>query len=314
MSDNDKTNAAADERELVITRLFDAPRELVFRAWTEPELMKQWWGTKDVTLTHLTVDLRVGGKIHLCMRSPDGRDAWFGNVFREIVRPERLVMSDYFSNAEGEVISPKQYGMEWPDELTITITFTEENGKTRVTMRHAADVPLPKDERDGMGQGWNEMFDRLARYVTADRSIVVTRVFEAPRELVFDAFTDPRHISEWWGPNGFTVTTHSIDVRPGGLWHYTMHGPDGRDYLNKMLYIEVDRPSRLVYDHITGPLFRSTVTFAPEGSDRTEVTVHMVLESPELREHVVKEFGAIEGLKQTLGRFAEHLAKRSAAA
>lgn len=307
----DKPNA--DPREIVVTREFDAPRELVFRAWTEPELMKEWWGPRGFTLPHCTIDLRVGGKLHYCMRSRDGADFWCGGVYQEIVLPERIVVTDYFSNPEGEVVPAAAYGMSWPEDVTITVTFTESNGKTTVTMRQAASVPLPKDSADGASQGWSEMFDRLAGYVTADRNITVTRVFEAPRELVFDAFTDPQHLAEWWGPNGFTITTSEIDVRPGGLWHFTMHGPDGRDYLNKIRYVEVERPSRLVYVHETGPLFRATVTFDPDSGDKTAVTVQMVFDSAESRDHVVKEYGAIEGLNQTLGRFAEHLSKRSAA-
>jgi uncharacterized protein YndB with AHSA1/START domain len=313
MPDNDKPNGA-DEWELVITRVFDAPRELVFRAWTEPELMKEWWGPRGFTLPHCTVDLRPGGKIHFCMRSAEGFDIWCGGVYEEIVRPERIVSSDYFSNPEGDVVPAAQYGMpDWPEEMTMTVTFAEENGRTTLTVRQVAKTPMPKEGREGADVGWNEQFDRLAEYLVADRGITLTRFFDAPRELVFDAFTDPKHIGEWWGPNGFTITTYEIDVRPGGLWHYTMHGPDGRDYLNKMRYVEVERPSRLVYDHETGPLFRATVTFLEAKNDGTAVTVSMVFDTTELRDHVVKEYGAIEGLQQTLGRFAEHLSKRSAA-
>src|SRR5215217_7891459 len=82
----------------------------------------------------------------------------------------------------------------------------------------------------------------------ADREIVITRVFDAPREMVFSAFTDPEHIGAWWGPKGFTITTHAMDVRPGGEWRFIMHGPDGVDYPNKISYLEIARPERLVYD------------------------------------------------------------------
>jgi uncharacterized protein YndB with AHSA1/START domain len=80
---------------------------------------------------------------------------------------------------------------------------------------------------------------------TTDREIVTTRVFDAPREMVFDAWTDPKHIGQWWGPIGFTTTTHEMDVRPGGVWRFTMHGPDGRDYKNRIVYTEIVRPERL---------------------------------------------------------------------
>jgi len=81
----------------------------------------------------------------------------------------------------------------------------------------------------------------------AEREIVMTRVFDAPRELVFQAWTDPMHVAQWWGPEGFSTTIHEMDVRPGGVWRLTMHGPDGRDYKNKMVFLEVARPERLVY-------------------------------------------------------------------
>src|SRR5438132_1220647 len=140
------------------------------------------------------------------------------------------------------------------------------------------------------------------------RLITATRVFDAPRELVFDMWTDPKHIARWWGPNGFTNTIEVMDVRPGGVWKFVMHGPDGRDYDNKIVYVEVVRPERLVYDHVSGPLFHATVTFADEGG-KTKVDVRMLFESAALRDKVAEEFGAVEGLQQTLNRLGEELAK-----
>ncbi len=141
-----------------------------------------------------------------------------------------------------------------------------------------------------------------------EREIVITRVFEAPRELVFQAWTDPRHVAQWWGPRGFTNTIHEMDVRPGGVWRFVMHGPDGTDYKNKIVFIEVVKPERLVYSHVSGPLFQMTVTFVEQGA-RTELTARMVFESAAERERVVKEFNAVEGLNQTLERLAEHITK-----
>jgi uncharacterized protein YndB with AHSA1/START domain len=142
---------------------------------------------------------------------------------------------------------------------------------------------------------------------TADREIVATRIFDAPRELVFKMWTDPEHIVQWWGPNGFTTTIYEMDVRPGGVWRFVMHGPDGVDYQNKIVYVEIVEPERLVYDHVSGPLFHATVIFAEEG-DKTRLTVQMLFESASELDRVVKKFGAIEGLNQTLGRLKAHLA------
>lgn len=145
-----------------------------------------------------------------------------------------------------------------------------------------------------------------SRSVSADREMFVTRLIDAPRELVFAAFTDSDHISEWWGPNGFTTTTYEMDVRPGGQWLFTMHGPDGTDYPNRIRYREVRPPEYLTYDHDEGeggdPLqaFKTTVTIESEDG-KTRVTLRLVLASAEQREKLVK-FGAIEGGNQTLAR------------
>jgi uncharacterized protein YndB with AHSA1/START domain len=143
---------------------------------------------------------------------------------------------------------------------------------------------------------------------TPDREIVATRVFDAPRELVFDLWTDPHHIAQWWGPNGFTTTIHEMDLRPGGAWRFVLHGPDGTDYRNEIVYVEVVRPERIVYDHVSAPKFRSTATFDDEGG-RTKLTVRMLFETAALRDKTARQFGAVEGLNQTLGRLGEQLAK-----
>jgi uncharacterized protein YndB with AHSA1/START domain len=149
---------------------------------------------------------------------------------------------------------------------------------------------------------------RSSQLDTTESEIIATRVFDAPRELVFEAWTDPQHIAQWWGPNGFTNTIHSMDVRPGGEWDFIMHGPDGTNYKNRIIYREVVRPERLVYDHVSGPFFHATVTFDEQG-DKTRLTVQMLFESAELRDRVAEEFGAVEGLNQTLGRLGTHLPK-----
>ena len=144
----------------------------------------------------------------------------------------------------------------------------------------------------------------------AERSIVTTRVFDAPRELVFKAWTDPAHISEWWGPDGFTTITLEIDVRLGGAWRFIMHGPDGVDYPNRIVYTEIVPPERLAYDHgddSDAPGFHTTVTFVEENG-KTTLAMEALFATAAEREHVVREFGAVEGGKQTLRRLAEYLA------
>jgi uncharacterized protein YndB with AHSA1/START domain len=150
------------KRELVITRVFDAPRELVWKAWTEPERMKKWWGPKGFTSPVSKIDLQVGGKYLNCMRSPEGKDYWSTGVYREVVAPERLVMTDSFADAEGNVVPATYYGMstDFPLELQVTATLEEHEGKTKMTLRH---VGIPAGEMSELtGAGWNESFDKLA--------------------------------------------------------------------------------------------------------------------------------------------------------
>lgn len=163
-------NQNTGEQEVVITRIFDVPRELVFKAWTEPERVKRWWGPKSFTSPVSKIDLRVGGSYLNCMRSPEGEDYWSTGVYREIVEPERIVYTDSFSDAEGNLVPSSHYGMsgDWPLELLVTVTFEEHEGKTRLTLRH---VGIPAGEnRDLAKAGWNESFDKLAEYLGKEKS------------------------------------------------------------------------------------------------------------------------------------------------
>jgi len=149
-----------------------------------------------------------------------------------------------------------------------------------------------------------------------DREVIYTRVFDAPRELVWAAWSDPRHIGQWWGPNGFTTTTYSMDFKPGGVWRYVMHGPDGTDYQNKIVYLEIVKPERLLYNHLgdDGKVsFQTTVTFVAEG-DKTKLTMRALFPSAEALQFVAEKYHAIEGGKQTLGRLAEYVETASLAA
>ena len=146
----------------------------------------------------------------------------------------------------------------------------------------------------------------------AGNDIVTRRLFDAPRELVFDAFTRPEHIGQWWGPRGFTTTTHSMDFRVGGVWRFVMHGPDGTDWPNDVRYTEIVRPERLAYDHGADdggePHFSVVVTFEDRGG-KTELSMRLIAASAE-QVRQMTEFGAPEGGKQTLDRLGEFLASR----
>src|SRR6266849_4606142 len=109
----------------------------------------------------------------------------------------------------------------------------------------------------------------------ADRQIVTTRVLDAPRERVFRAWADPDHLTRWWGPRGFRSTFQEFDMRQGGLWRFVMHGPDGVDYKNESVFVEVVKPERIVFQHVSGPRFQVTATFAEEAG-KTRLTFHML--------------------------------------
>lgn len=143
----------------------------------------------------------------------------------------------------------------------------------------------------------------------SDREIVVTRTIEAPRSLVFEAYTELRHLAEWWGPNGFTTSTRSFEFRVGGVWDFTLHGPDGTDYANWIEWREIVPPQRILYLNGDGPADPRafTATFAERG-DTTEITMRGVFKTKQQRDEVVERFGAIEGGKQTLERLAGYIA------
>jgi uncharacterized protein YndB with AHSA1/START domain len=147
---------------------------------------------------------------------------------------------------------------------------------------------------------------------TADREIIITRTFDAPRELVWEAWTNPEHVAQWWGPDGFTTTIEKMDVRVGGVWKHVMHGPDGTDYPNKSLFTAIVKPERIEYSHGGGrkgdpaAQFDATWTFEVVGK-QTKVTIYMLFPTAADRDRVVNVYGAIEGGKQTLARLADYL-------
>jgi uncharacterized protein YndB with AHSA1/START domain len=157
-------------REFVITRVFDVPRELVWKAWTERERLMQWFGPKGFTVPVTKMDFRPGGSFHYCMRSPDGHEMWGKFVYREIVVPERIVLVNSFSDAQGG-LTRHPMSPTWPLEMLATTTFTEQGSKTTLTLKWK---PLNATEEErrtfdgahgGMQQGWAGTFEQLTAYL-----------------------------------------------------------------------------------------------------------------------------------------------------
>ena len=158
-----KKSTASKEPTLVITRIFDAPRELVFKVWTDPKHIVNWWGPGGFTAPVATVDLRVGGALHYCMRGPDGKDYWTKGYFHEIVVPEKIVCTMFFSDKDGNFCYPTDYGMgaDFPPEMLDTVSFAAQAGnKTKLTIRRS--TPLAISRRYMEDQGWNSSLDKVA--------------------------------------------------------------------------------------------------------------------------------------------------------
>lgn len=151
----DRETIATSERELTITRVFNAPRSLVFNVWTQPEHFSRWLGPKDFTTIGCQMNVQVGGMYRACIRSPEGNDHWMQGVYREVIEPERLVFTFAW---EDENSQPKH-------ETLITVIFTEQNNQTLMTFHQA--IFESTESRNSHRSGWNECFDRLATYLTA---------------------------------------------------------------------------------------------------------------------------------------------------
>jgi uncharacterized protein YndB with AHSA1/START domain len=310
-------------RRLTLTRVFESPRRRVFDAWTVPKRLAQWWGPNGFTNPVCELDAHSGGKILIEMRGPDGTAYPMTGVVREIAAPERLVFTSRPLDETGRALF----------EVVNTVEFSGRGHSTSVTLEAHVVMVTPAAERylAGMEPGWSQSLDRLGALLrherddagapgrvaaissTVDREIVLSRVVDAPRSLVWSAWTDPRQVVHWWGPRGFTTTIETMDVAPGGTWKQVMHGPDGTDYPNKSVFTEVNKLERIAYTHgggrkgARGVSFEASWTFEAVSRQRTKVTLRMVFPTAESRDRVVKEYGAIEGGTQTLERLAEHL-------
>jgi uncharacterized protein YndB with AHSA1/START domain len=151
---------------MVVTRVFDAPREVVWKAWTDPQYVMQWWGPKGFTAPVCKIDFRVGGKYLCCMRSPDGQEFWNAGESHEIVPQEKIVSSMYFSDPEGNKVEPEHYGMEHEvieDAHDIVLFEDLGNGQTKLTF--IGNEPVDSATKSGQLEGWNQILDKIAAVI-----------------------------------------------------------------------------------------------------------------------------------------------------
>lgn len=298
---------AVESREITLTRVYDAPRERVFAMWTEAELLAKWWGPDGFSVSRAESDPRAGGTLTIVMTGPDFEETMHA-LYREVERPERIVVDSVVPGPDGEPFI----------ESSHTVTFVDCGDRTEVTVHARASIfrPEGRGALAGMQAGWNQSLQCLDDVLTgaADRQVVLSRLVEAPPAAVFPMWVEQRHLEKWWGPDGFSITIDEIDVRPGGRWRFTMHGPDGTDYPNTIVYREVTPNERLVYVHgdpsDPDPPFTGVVTFE-EMAGSTALSLRLVFESAGTRDLVVEKYNAVEGGTQTLGRLAALVAASS---
>ncbi|HOB59449.1 MAG TPA: SRPBCC domain-containing protein [Methanoregulaceae archaeon] len=321
-----KTMTKRKSAGLSITRVFDAPVDLVWKAWTDPGYVKRWWGPKDFTAPFIMIDFRVGGTSLLCMRSPDGQEFWSTGIYREIVPEKRIVTTDSFSDEKGAIVPASFYGMTgvWPLELLVTLTFEEKNGKTTFTLVHEGMPPGEPSEQ--AKAGWNESLDKLETLLHdetqhREKNVLViepgkpaslTRIFDAPPERLFSAVTDPARIPLWWGPGNLTTIVDTMDARSGGSWRFIQRDADGNEYAFHGVYHEVS-PRRIVqtleFEGMPGHVQLEVITFE-EVDGKTKMVDKSVIETPEDVEDEMLKSAMAEGWMETIDRLAELVEKK----
>jgi uncharacterized protein YndB with AHSA1/START domain len=316
--------------EIVIERRFKADQGHVWRAWTDPEVMRLWMGPKGFTIPVSEIDLRVGGRYLYCMRSPDGKDFWSTGVYRVITPMSKLVLTDSFADAQGNVVPASHYGMPgtWPLEMFQSIELTAEDGETRMRLVHTG---IPEGTASEMTKaGWNESFDKLQEYLETGKvsmpktilianpgvqELVIIRTLDAPRALVFRAHTDPDLIPQWWGPAKYTTRIERLEARRYGAWRFVQSDLEGNEFAFRGVFHEVKPPELIIqtfeFEPMAGHVELQTATFE-EKDGKTTFTAKSVYLSVEDRDGELKagmEAGMNEGFERLdalLARMKQH--------
>ena len=243
------------DREVLITRTFNAPRELVFRAWTDKEQLLRWYAPTGCRIEFRSLESRAGGSFHSCIHIPNGSACWCIGEYLEVDPPNRLVYTMRMADEHGKAVSSASAGKEseWPEVTTVTVTFEDVAGDTKLTLHQTVSEQLAK--RTGAYPSWLNMFDRLSGELAEqqdvvslggeDDAMVVTHTFDAPRDLVWRAYSEEDELRQWWGPSGFQMELAKLDFRDGGRFHYGMRSPDGQMMWGKLLYCDIKAPERL---------------------------------------------------------------------
>lgn len=226
-----------EDRTIVTTRILEAPPALVFDAFSNPDHLARWWGPNGFSITTTSFDMRPGGDWRFVMHGPDGRD--YGNIitFEVIDRPHSLA---YSHRGDGDTAHI---------HFTNSFTFEDLGGRTLLTMRAEFDTAPERDfviRHHKADEGGRQTLGRLAAMLEED-TFAFTRTFDAPRELVWSVWTNAEHLAKWWGPKGFTWISGTLDLKPGGMFHYGMTGPNGKEMWGRFIFHEIVAPERLVF-------------------------------------------------------------------
>ena len=242
---NRMTLTLPSELEISVSRTFDAPRNLVFEAMTGCRHLSKWWGPRYLTLEHCEIDLRPGGGYRFVQKAPDGTLYPFKGVYREVTAPERIVFTQIYDVEPFSIY-----------EMLVTNILTEAGGKTTLAQTLLFDTPEARDGMiaSGMEPGEAESFDRLDELLAelgggaaAAPVVAIAREFDAPRDLVWKAWTEPERLARWWGAPGSEIRVESLDLRAGGTFHYSMRTPNGPEMWGKFVYREVNPEDCLVF-------------------------------------------------------------------
>jgi uncharacterized protein YndB with AHSA1/START domain len=269
-------------RVISLTRVYDAPLQAVWEAWTTPEEVAQWWGPRGFTLTTHSHDLRTGGHWHYTMHGPDGTDYENTTQYLEVV-PEQRMIYDHGGHKDR------------PPLFRVTALFTERGARTQLDMSMAFATPEIAEEtrsfiRKAGGEGtWDRLAEHLGRRIAGTEQFFIARSFDAGIERLYDMWTDPAHLAEWMPPTGATMRFLRQEPRVGGTSFYAMTSANGPTIYGRVKYLVLERPSRIVYTQqfcdeneqvIRAPFFKdwpetmsTIVELAVEAPDRTRVTV-----------------------------------------
>ena len=253
METKNQTVSKTADREISITRILNAPKELVFEVWTDPKHIPEWWGPNGFTTTIHEMDLRPGGKWRHTMHGPDGKGYPNEATFTEIVKPDLIK----FTHA-----LPK---------FDVTVTFEAVGNKTRLTMCNVFETAEIRNiiaKEHGAIEGQKQTidhFEELLSKMSEGKELVITRTFNAPRKLVYKAFSEAEALAQWWGPKGAEIGVNKFDFKPGGIFHYSMKSPMG-DMWGRFYYMEIVEPERIVFTNSFSDK-NGNITRAPFSND-----------------------------------------------